>query len=490
MRQMGGQDASFIYNEAPRMPMHISSLSIYDPSTATGGTVTFKGILDHIGSRLALVPAFRERMVRVPFDLDHPWWVLDPDFDLEFHVRHIALPKPGNWRQLCIQAARLHARELDLDRPLWEMYVIEGLDNVEGVPRGSFGLVTKTHHAAIDGVSGAEMIAVIHDLTPDAETAPAPEPPKADPLPNPYELMMRAGINNATQPQRFAEFVQRAMPAFPSFPTMPRRVTAAPAAPRTRFSGTVTAHRVIENRSFDLGEVRRIKSAVPGATVNDAVLAIVAGALRRYLEAKGELPNEPLVVMAPISIRSEEETGAMGNRVSAMMLPIPTNVADPLERLRIVHETTQETKGMASAIPAKTLTDFNEFVPWAIAGLAARTAADLKLAETMAPAINTVVTNVPGPQVPLYFAGAELLQQFGMGPVTDGMGISHPVYSYNGQIAVSVTACREMMPDPAFYAECLQDSFDELVAATAPPAKASKATRKRTTAARGQGARA
>ena len=133
MRQMGGQDASFIYNEAPRMPMHIAGLAIYDPSTAKGGTVTFKGILDHIRSRMALVPSYRERMVRVPFDMDHPWWMVDPDFDLEFHVRHIALPQPGDWRQLCIQAARLHARELDLERPLWEMYVIEGLDHVEGV---------------------------------------------------------------------------------------------------------------------------------------------------------------------------------------------------------------------------------------------------------------------------------------------------------------------------------------------------------------------
>jgi hypothetical protein len=174
--------------------------------------------------------------------------------------------------------------------------------------------------------------------------------------------------------------------------------------------------------------------------------------------------------MAPISIRSEEERGAMGNRVSAMMLPIPTNVADPVERLRIVHETTQESKGMASAVPAKTLTDFNEFIPWALAGLAARTAANFRLAETMAPAVNTVVTNVPGPQVPLYMAGAKLLKQFGMGPVTDGMGIMHPVFSYNGEIAVSVTACREMMPDPGFYAECLQASFDEAAAAT-PAAK-------------------
>jgi WS/DGAT/MGAT family acyltransferase len=472
---MGGQDASFIYNEAPRMPMHIAGLAIYDPSTAKNGTVTFKGILDHIRSRLALVPSYRERMVRVPFDLDHPWWIVDPEFDLEFHVRHIALPYPGDWRQLCIQAARLHARELDLERPLWEMYVIEGLDNVEGVPPGSFAVLTKTHHAAIDGVSGAELTAVINDFSPDAEAPPATDLPAGEPLPSPYELIVRAGINTATQPQRFAEFVQRNMAAFPTLarPTFPPAPAPyqPPTAPRTRFSGTVTAHRVIENRSFDLDEVRGIKSAVSGATINDAVLAIVAGALRRYLEAKNELPTDPLVVMAPISIRSQEERGAMGNRVSAMMLPIPTNVADPVERLRIVHQTTQETKGMASAVPARTLTDFNQFIPWALAGLAARTAANFRLAETMAPAVNTVVTNVPGPQVPLYMAGAKLLKQFGMGPVTDGMGIMHPVFSYNGEIAISVTACREMMPDPAFYAECLQASFDDVAAATAPPRK-------------------
>jgi WS/DGAT/MGAT family acyltransferase len=481
---MGGQDASFIYNEAPRMPMHIAGLAIYDPSTAKGGTVTFKGILDHIRSRMALVPSYRERMVRVPFDLDHPWWLVDPDFDVEFHVRHIALPQPGDWRQLCIQAARLHARELDLDRPLWEMYVIEGLNHVEGVPPGSFAILTKTHHAAIDGVSGAELTAVINDLTPDAEPPVVPDPPAPENIPNPYELMMWAGINNATQPQRFAEFVQRSMPTMPTLGTMPTmpgapRYQPPAGAPRTRFSGIVTAHRVVENRSFDLGEVRRIKSAVPGATINDAVLAIVAGALRRYLESKGELPAEPLVVMAPISIRGEEEKGAMGNRVSAMMLPIPTNVADPVERLRIVHTTTQESKGMAGAVPAKTLIDFNQFVPWALAGLAARTAANFRLAETAAPAVNTVVTNVPGPQVPLYLAGAKLLKQFGMGPVTDGMGIIHPVFSYNGEIAVSVTACREMMPDPGFYAECLQASFDELAAATTDKPKRTTAKRTR-----------
>lgn len=479
MRQMGGQDASFIYNEAPRMPMHIAGLAIYDTSTANG-TVTFKGILDHIRARMPLVPTYYERMVRVPFDFDHPWWVVDPEFDLEFHVRHIALPHPGDWRQLCIQAARLHARELDLDRPLWEMYVIEGLNNVEGVPPGSFAVVTKTHHAAIDGVSGIELASIINDLEPDAVPPSGPEPPAPEQVPPPYELMVRAGFNNAMQSQRFAEFMQRAMPMFPTAGQPPRSQPTAAPAPRTRFSGTVTAHRVVENRSFDLGEVRRIKSAVDGATINDAVLAVVAGALRRFLESKNELPTDPLVVMAPISIRSADEKGALGNRVSGMTLPIPTNEADPLERLRTVHTTTQASKEMASAIPARTLTDFNQFIPWALAGLAARTAASLKLAETMAPAINTVVTNVPGPQVPLYMAGAKLLKQFGMGPVTDGMGIMHPVLSYNGEIAISVTACREMLPDPGFYAECIQASFDELAEATAPPPRprASRTTRR------------
>ncbi len=478
MRQMGGQDASFIYNEAPRMPMHIAGLAIYDPSTANG-TVTFKGILDHIRARMPLVPTYYERMVRVPFDYDHPWWVVDPEFDLEFHVRHIALPHPGDWRQLCIQAARLHARELDLDRPLWEMYVIEGLDNVEGVPPGSFAVVTKTHHAAVDGVSGVELASIINDLEPDAQPPAGPEPPAPDQVPSPYELMMRAGINNAMQTQRFVEFMQRAMPPMPTFPTAGQpQIPQATPAPRTRFSGTVTAHRVIENRSFDLGEVRRIKSAVDGATINDAVLAVVAGSMRRYLESKNELPPDPLVIMAPISIRSADEKGALGNRVSGMTLPIPTNEADPLERLRTVHTTTQASKETANAVPAKTLADFNQFVPWAQMGLAARTAASLKLADTVAPTINTVVTNVPGPQVPLYMAGAKLLKQFGMGPVTDGMGIMHPVLSYNGEIAISVTACREMLPDPAFYAECIQASFDELSEATAPPRRRTSRARR------------
>ncbi|MEA3057064.1 MAG: diacylglycerol O-acyltransferase / wax synthase [Actinomycetota bacterium] len=464
MRQLSGMDASFVYLEAPRAPMHIGSVAIYDPSTAPGGKVTFKGILDHITGRMPLVPSYREKLARVPFDMDHPYWVDDPDFDLEFHVRHIALPKPGDWRQLCIQTARLHARALDLDRPLWEFYVIEGLDNVEGVPPGSFALVSKVHHAAIDGVSGAEMTAAIHDLTPETTDPGVPDTFAPGRTPSAMELLSRAGVNNAVQPLRFARLARR------TGRQLLRNVGAmrgsVASAPRTRFSGVITPHRVVEGRSFDLTEMKRIKSAVPGATINDAVVAVVTGALRAYLESKGELPDVPMQAMAPISVRTEGESGTMGNQVSAMTVELPTTSIDPLDRLKTVHANTTRSKEMTNAIGARTLSDYSQFVPWALAGLATRTASRFSLANRTSMPINTVITNVPGPQMPLYMAGAEMVSLFGMGPVTDGMGIIHPVFSYNGKISISVTSCREMMPDPAFYAECLQASFDELSEAT------------------------
>ena len=193
MQQLSGQDASFIYSERPHAPTHITSISIYDPSTAPGGSVTFKGILAHLEARLHLARAFRQKVVRVPADLDHPYWVEDEEFDLEYHVRHIALPKPGDWRQFCIQAARLHARPLDLSKPLWELYVIEGLDKVDGVPKGGFAFVLKIHHAAVDGKSGVEMITAIHSQTPDVLDPPPPDKPwRPEPDPSPFELYSRA----------------------------------------------------------------------------------------------------------------------------------------------------------------------------------------------------------------------------------------------------------------------------------------------------------
>jgi WS/DGAT/MGAT family acyltransferase len=483
MRQLSGQDASFLYTETPNAPALGASCNIYDPSTAPGGFVRFKDILATYESRLHLGQYLRSRLVRVPMDLDHPYWIDDADFDLEFHVRHIALPKPGDWRQLCIQVARLLARPLDLSRPPWEVYVIEGLDNVDGLPVGSFAIFTKVHHAAVDGVSGVEVLNLVHDLEPDAKPPPAPEEEwSPEPVPTPWELMTRAQFNHATMPMRLAETVGR---SFASFATPgplgafgPQLRLPTGIVPRTRFNAPVSPHRVVEGRRLSLDAIRRVKESVAGATVNDVVLTVVAGAIRRYLESNDELPAEPLVAMAPVSIRTRE-LKAEGNQVAAMFVPIGTDITDPLERLSAISNETSEQKLMLEAIDAPRLVAYSQFLPGGLIGASQRLSAELGLSNPRQPAFNTVVTNVPGSQVPLYFGGARLVETWGSGPLTDNSGLFHSVQSYCGAVYLGVTSDPKMMPDPAFYAECLQSSYDAVVAAARPRPKARKAAAKR-----------
>jgi WS/DGAT/MGAT family acyltransferase len=431
--------------------------------------VRFKDILRLFQSRLHLAPIFRRKLVEVPFGLDYPWWIEAADFDLEFHVRHIALPKPGDWRQLCIQVARLHSRILDRSRPLWEAYVIEGLDNVEGLPPGSFAMFLKMHHAAIDGVSGAEIIGAIHDAEPqppERESARAKEW-HPDPVPGVAQLFGRAMANNLRQPGRVVQTLGEIVPAVRRvrqgirenrFPGTRERVS-------TRFNGRVGAHRVVDARFFDLRDIKAIKDLVPGATVNDVVVTIVAGALRSYLQQKGELPSGSLVAGAPINVRTESDKGTGGNLVSMMTLSIYTDIADPLERLHQVHEECISSKEYSSAVGARTLTDLTQTIPPRIAALGFRAASQTMLLTGASSPINTIISNVPGPQIPLYLCGARLVCSAGCGPVMDHMGLFHAVLSYQGGLSITATACREMLPDPASYAECIQQSFEELKAA-------------------------
>jgi WS/DGAT/MGAT family acyltransferase len=466
MQQLTGQDASFFYMETPRTPMHIGGIMIYDPSSTRTGKQGFKDILRAVEDRLHLARTFRQKLVEVPFSMDHPYWIEDKDFDLEYHVRHIRLPEPGDWRQLCIQAARLHSRPLDLSRPLWEFTVVEGLDGIPGLPKGCYAIVSKVHHAGIDGVSGVDLIEAIHDLEPYPDTVrPASRPWVGEREPTAVELMVRAQINTLTQPWRLAEVLARSVPALGRLGAGLARHefdSMAVTPPRTRFGRVVSAHRVVESRQFDLQEVRAMKRCVEGATVNDVVLTICGGALRRYLEAKHELPEDPLIAMAPISVRSTEQKNTMGNLVSAMTVALGTHIADPLERLDAVHHSAAASKQMSNAVGAKLLTDYSQFIPSTTAALAARVYTQLGLANQVNLPFNCVITNVPGPQVPLYCAGARLVTQHGLGPIYDGMGLIIPVFSYCGHINVSITSCREMIPDPEFFADCLQASFDEL----------------------------
>ena len=475
MQQLSGQDASFVYMETPSTPMHIGSVGIYDPSTAPGGFVRFKDILKFVESRLGGARPFRQRLVRVPFDLDHPYWIEDPDFDIEYHIRHIALPAPGDWRQLCFQVARLHSRPMDLTKPLWEFIIVEGLDNIEGIPKGCFALVSKVHHAAIDGMSGVEMSAAVHDLSADKSNRYPEEDWKPEVKPGIGELIISGYFNALRQPQKYLETVVRSVPGIARLAAELTKgdlsIAGARVPPKTRFNAKVSSHRVFDAAAFPLAGVRAIKGAVPGATVNDAILAIIGGGLRKYLLDKEELPDLSLTAMAPISVRQEGEKAALGNLVSAMVVSLGTHIDDPLERLAHIHLDAINSKGLTNAVGARTLTDYSQLIPSGLAGLGARLYTRLGVANAMAPVFNVVATNVPGSRVPLYFSGAKMVKMFGLGPIFDSIGMINTIYSYVDEIAISFTCDRDMMPDPSAYAAALQASFDELLAAAQAPAK-------------------
>ncbi|MEO0981313.1 MAG: wax ester/triacylglycerol synthase family O-acyltransferase [Pseudomonadota bacterium] len=465
MEQLQGMDASFVALEQRNAPMHIGSILIYDPSTAPGGFVRFKDILRFYEQRMQLSKTMRQRLVRVPFNIDYPYWIEDPDFDLEYHVRHVALPKPGDWRQLCIQAARLFARPLDLTRPPWEFTVVEGLDNVDGVPKGAYAIVTKVHHAAIDGMSGIDMMQALH--TPTASTAPPNEPDlwKPERTPNPVGTFAKGYVRAWINPIRQIGVAAQAAPGvLRTARGMIKReygLTTALRAPKTRFNVKVSPNRVVEGRTFELAHIKAIRALSDGSKVNDVLISIIGGGLRKYLNAKGELPKTTLTAMAPISVRAETEKNTMGNQVAAMIAPLGTHIGDPAERLQYVHAETMKSKAMTNALGARQMTEASKVSPALFMALGAQLYTRLGVADYMKPMINTVVTNVPGPPIPIYSAGAQLISMHGLLCLLDGMALGHVVQSYVDQATIGFTACRNAMPDPDFYSRCLQDSFEE-----------------------------
>lgn len=466
MRQLTGLDASFLYLETANAPMHISGLSIYDQSTAPGGLVRFKDIVANTNDRMMGLPVMTQKLVNVPMGLDHPYWVTDGAYDPEFHIRHIALPKPGDWRQLCILISRLHARPLDRAHPLWELYIIEGLDNVEGVPKGSFAMFTKTHHAAVDGTSGMELTAAVHDLTPDYQQARHTATISVDSEPSSIELLLRSQLNTIRKPFHFLSVARNTVPGLAKVIAGLSRgqLSRVKNIPRTRFNTNVSPHRVFDAINVPLDDVKKIKNSVPGATVNDAAITIVGGALRKYLQAHNELPEHSLAAMAPVNVRSDKDKSG-GNIVASMTVQVRSDIEDPLERLQAVRASSSKAKELTNAIGAKTMTDYSQFIPSTLTAQAARLVSRWGLANRVSPQFNCVITNVPGPPIPLYNTGAKMVANYGTGPVLDGVGLFHVISSYCGQFVISATSCRAMMPDPAFYAQCLRDSFDELLRA-------------------------
>jgi diacylglycerol O-acyltransferase len=465
MQQLKAQDAQFLYIETGNNLTHVMGVNIYDPSTAPGGKVRFKDIIEHIESRLMYSPVFKRRLMRLPLDFDHPYWVEDDFFDVEHHMFHGRLPEPGDWRQFCIHLARHFSRPMDMNRPLWDMYVIEGLDRIPGIPKGSYAIATRVHHAAIDGASAMHFFSALSDRdakgTPAIELEPVSE--EAGPAPSTLTVLNRALVSNIQSPVKMASTLLKFSPAiFDSLlKTFGSDESRSKKVPPTRFNQPVSPHKMFEGTRFSLADMKQIKDHVAGATINDVVLAICSGALRAYLDHHGELPDDPLVAIAPINARgSRGDAETPGNNISAMSVALPTHIADPLLRLEIIRDTTRQTKAAKSGISARLMTDLSKHVPAATMAGVARLVAGGRFTSRFC---NLFISNVPGPQHALYMNGAKMLHTYGMAPLADGMGLFIATPSYNGEMTFSIISAREILPDIEFFRECIDASFEELL---------------------------
>ncbi len=485
MRQLSEHDAAFLYSDSAHANSNVTLIHIYDQSTAPGGRVRFKDILAHIEGRLHRSPIFRQKLKRLPFDFDFPYWVEDDNFDLEFHVRHIALPKPGDWRQFCIQVSRIHARPLDLNRPLWEMYVIEGLDSFVDLPPGSFALVTKLHHAALDVEEGSEITSLLHDTTPKPHPPEPPEPWFPETPPGEISMMARGLIGSVWPPSRLVRPGLNLMRTLaPMVTTFVNDVLNRPARiALTRFNAPVSPYRAFETRRFPLDDFKRIRDLVPGARINDAVLAVCGGALRHFLDMQGELPQVSLWAMAPVYMRDAEHEPGSRREVAWIRVQLGTDIADPVQRLRAIHEQTSS-ELMERGVGARELTDSRLHASAATLAFTSKflTRAAMEV-DKRAPRANCTITNVPGPDEALYLIGARMTYFSALMPITDGQGLVFAVTSYDGKIIVSPTFCREQMPEPEVFAQSIRDSFQEYlaIADTRREVKKTAPARKKTT---------
>lgn len=480
MKQLTGLDASFLYMETASSFGHVQGLGIYrrpdDPDYHP-----YEAFRAQVESRLHLLPPFRRRLVEVPLGLDHPWWINDPDFNIDFHVRHIAIPPPGDPVQLAAQVARIIGRPMDRSKPLWEAYVMEGLENDE------FAILMKTHHATIDGASGVELLHIVLDADPEGDDIPADDGSwTPEPVPSDLEMLSRTAGSLLRRPARVARAqlhvaqqmaqitrnkgleatvstLRRQLPG----PLAGRRharehlLTPAVTGPRTPFNRSIGPHRRLALRSVPLDDIKTLK-AEAGATVNDIVMAICAGALRNYLLHHDALPDEPLQAMVPVSIRTGDEEDTWTNRVSALVAKLPTNVEDPLERIGFMHDAMKAAKEQFEMLPADAIIDLATFSSPALAVRAARLVTQLHLANQATLPVNVVISNVPGPREPLFVAGAQLLHYYPVSTIAEGVGLNITVHSYLDTLDIGLVSCRELVPDLEYLVDLHVEEVDAL----------------------------
>lgn len=481
MQQLSSLDTQFLAIESATTYGHVSGLAILDPSTRPGGTLTLADFRAAIEERLYLLPLMRHQLHTVPFGLDRPYWVEDPRFDITYHVRELALPAPGSDAQLAEQVERIFSRPLDRDRPLWELYLIQGL------PNGHLAFMTKIHHALVDGMSGAEIMGILYDLSPEGrELEPAEEREVPEP-PGPLSMLARGVASLPATPVRVAKAIPTTLPHIDVAPSVlgvpgvqatsrmlsrmrgmvssgqDGEVVERPKmhAPKVPFSRRISAHRKFAFGTLELSKIKRVKSHY-GVTVNDVVVAITAAATREWLLKHDALPAVPLLAQIPVSVRTDAEAGTFGNKISVMLVPIPTDVADPEERVSAAHVALKAAKTRHKALPASALQDITAFIPPAINARAARVALQLSSSPALRPLYNMVISNVPGPPIPIYLAGAKLVANYPVSVITDGAGLNVTVLSYLDRVDFGIVADREQMPDLQELVESARAALDEL----------------------------
>ncbi len=509
MKRLAGLDATFLHLENASQFGHVSGLSIF-ARPSTPGYDPHAAWRDQLEQRLHLLEPLRRRLVEVPLGIDHPVWVNDPNFDLDFHVRHSAVPPPGGDDQLANTVARLVSRPLDRSRPLWLSYVIEGL------PDDRFAVLTIVHHAAVDGASGVELLTLMLDEEPGVVNVPPPTQAwRPEPVPSDLQMVFGATLSLARKPARALLLAARTAREIGQATRNPVLVAAANQVrgtlrgplgavlnvgrnrgeerdappelpfvrpPRTPFNDKITPHRKLAIGSASLDSVKAIKAAM-GVTVNDVVMAVCAAGLRAWLELHDALPNDPLIALVPVSIRTGEETERWTNRVSMLATMLPTNEPDPVLRVQRVHEAMRNSKELFGALPAERLTDFAEFPPPAVFARAMRLSARLRLGSRLAPG-NVVISNVPGPRQPLYAAGARLLHYYPISVITEGQGLNITVLSYLDRLDFGLVCCPELVPDVDVLLDAILQEIDTLadVAARAVAAKSSRTKKRRASA--------
>ena len=489
MQQLTGLDSAFLQLETSSQFGHVAGLAIFERPD-TPDYEPYAAWREQIQERLHLLEPLRRRLVEVPLGLDHPFWIEDPDFDLDFHVRHTAVPPPGNLRQLSNVVGRIIGRPLDRTSPLWLSYVIEGLEH------DRFAVLTVFHHATVDGASGVELMTIMFDE--EREGGPPVERPADDWIgerkPGDLELLARTALALPRKPARAVMLAARTAGEIGRATRNPVLVKAAdqvraglrgplgavlnlgrerehaPTAslpslrpPRTPFNAPITPHRRLALGSASLDDVKAIKKAF-GVTVNDVVVAVCSGGLRSWLERHDALPDEPLVGLVPISVRTGEEEHRWTNRVSMLISALPTDEADPVARLHAVHEAMQTSKDLFQALPAERLTDFAEFPPPAVFARAMRVSSRLHLGSRFTPG-NVVISNVPGSRSPLYAAGARLEHYYPLSVVIEGQGLNITVQSYLDRLDFGLVCCPELVPDVELMLEAILDDIKTLVTA-------------------------